>query len=156
MSRNPDGGWFVLTSNRRSSTSREDRDPLWFSVGKVSGSDELISTGTFTNSYRIPLIPLFYPFSSLAGADMAAMVESTTSSIHALETSQTASSPHCSRHRHHRHGPSRQCGPHGTRRCARDCLAKLPNVLRVSPLLSRAGARRRACGLLHRRRAVCA
>ena len=103
MSRNPYGGWFVLTSNRRSSTSREDGDPLWLSVGKGSGSDELIPTGTFTNSLSLS----FYPFSSLAGADMVAMVESTTSSIQALETFHTASSPHHFRPRHPRHGPRR-------------------------------------------------
>jgi len=59
-------------------------------------SDELIPTGTFTNSYRIPLIP----YIPLAGADRVSMVELTTSSIHALETPHTASSPHYSRLRH--------------------------------------------------------
>jgi hypothetical protein len=40
---------------------------------------------------RLEFLLIFYAFSSLACADMAAMVESTTSSIHSLETSHNYS-----------------------------------------------------------------
>ena len=83
---------------------------------------------------------------------MATMVGSTTSSIRTLETSHTVLSSHHSRPCHPR--PRQRCRALGAWWCTRDCLAKLHNVLRVSPLGSRAGASRNVRGLPRRHHAV--
>ncbi len=133
-----------------------DGDPLWFSTGK--GSDELIPTGAFANSSSGPPILQFSRLSSLlTGADIGLCCGvgwvDDWSSIHALETYYPAPGPHHPRLRHPR--PRRRCRPHGTRWCARDCLANPPNILSNPSLRSRAGAGgRRVCRFPRRRRAV--